>query len=280
MFARSHLAFFVGLIGLGACTPAVGTDQVAVRFYPPPSKNQILQQRDEAACTRAANNYVRIYVECMQRLGYRAELIGQGGVPMSVSQLPQPPSMPSPQQQQQPIVARETPRPIPSEESLKYSRLLDRLVAEDSRSWALNQYDQGSMKIATVEQSANGKQTRVKGNYTYNNGRAGWVQAELIDGRLSCLHYWDRNDCRKPEQGLGKQLDEVARYQRLHPTTATGGSSRGTNSDGFGSIFGAGYTAHDRREQQMEEINRQRDVPLSRGDSQYENMNNPSSPQY
>jgi hypothetical protein len=224
MFPRPHIAFFMALIGLGACTPPVGPDQVAVRFYAPAWKNPILQQHDEAACTSAANKYVRMYVECMQRLGYRSEIVGQGGVPMSVSQLPQPPSM-SPQQHRQPIVARETPPPIPSEESLKYSRLLDRLVAEDSRSWAMNQYDQGSMRNAAVEQPGNGKTTRVKGYYTYNNGKPGWVEAELIDGRLSCLHYWDRVDCRQLGQGLGKQLEaaaaEAARNERLHPTART-----------------------------------------------------------
>jgi hypothetical protein len=222
MFARSHIAFLVGLIGLGACTPAVGPDQVAVRFYAPPWKNPILQQHDEAACARAANNYVRLYVECMQRLGYRPEIVGQGGAPMSVSQLPQPPAMPSPQQRQQPIVARETPPPVLSEESLKYSRLLDHLVAEDSRSWAMNQYDQGSTRNATVEPSGSGKNIRVKGYYTYNHGKPGWVEAELENGKLSCLHYWDRTDCRQLGQGLGKQLEaaaaEAERNERLHPT--------------------------------------------------------------
>jgi hypothetical protein len=95
MFRRSRIAILIALIGLGACAPTVGSDQVAVRFYPPPGKNLLLQQHDEAACTSAANNYVRAYVECMQRLGYRPEIVGQGGVPMSVSQLPLPPSMPS-----------------------------------------------------------------------------------------------------------------------------------------------------------------------------------------
>jgi len=144
---------------------------------------------------------------------------------MSVSQLPQPPSMPSPQQRQQPIVARETPPPIQTEESLKYSRLLDRLVTEDSRSWAMNQYDQGSMRNATVEPSTSVKITRVKGYYTYNNGKPGWVEAELDNGKLSCLHYWDRTDCRQLGQGLGKQLEaaaaEAERNERLHPTQRT-----------------------------------------------------------
>jgi hypothetical protein len=222
---RSHIAFFAALAGLSACTPAVGPDQVAVRFYPPAWKNPLIQQHDEAACTTAANKYVRLYVECMQRLGYRAEIVGQGGISLSVSQLPQPPSMPVPQPRQQPIVARETPPAMPSEESLKYSRLLDRLVVEDSRSWAINQYDQGSMRNAVVEQSANGKVTQVKGYYTYNHGKPGWVEAELNNGHLLCLHYWDRNDCRQLGQGLGKQLEAAAeaaeRNERLHPSQRT-----------------------------------------------------------
>ena len=117
------------------------------------------------------------------------------------------------------------PAPVPSGDSLKYSRILDRLVAQDSRSCAVNQYDQGSMTNASVKQSTNGKATRVKGFYTYNGGKSGWVEAELINGRLSCLHYWDRTDCSQLGQGLGTQLEaaaaEAERNQRLHPTRAT-----------------------------------------------------------
>jgi hypothetical protein len=84
----------ISLVLLGACVPAVGQNQVAVRFYSPPGKNPALQQYDEAACTRAANNYVRIYVERMQRRGYRPEIVGEGGVLMTVSQLPLPSAAP------------------------------------------------------------------------------------------------------------------------------------------------------------------------------------------
>jgi hypothetical protein len=104
---------------------------------------------------------------------------------------------------------------------LRYSRLLDRLVTEDSRSWALNQYDLGSMRNATVERTVNGKTVLVKGYYTYNQGKPGWVEAQLINGRLSCLHYWDRVDCRQLGQGLGKQLEDEARYEASHPAQRT-----------------------------------------------------------
>jgi hypothetical protein len=121
MFGRSHIAVFILAIGLGACVPAVGPDQVAVRFYPPPWKNPLVQQYEEAACTRTANTYVRAYVECMQRLGYRPEIIGQGGVHMSVSQLPSPPRPPTPSPYEEPpsiiphpLEAPEAPQPSTS----------------------------------------------------------------------------------------------------------------------------------------------------------------------
>ena len=50
-----------------------------------------MQQLDETVCTRGASGYVRLYVECMQERGYRPEIIGQGGVQMTVAQLPVPP---------------------------------------------------------------------------------------------------------------------------------------------------------------------------------------------
>jgi hypothetical protein len=57
--------------------------------------------------------------------------------------------------------------------------------------------------------------------YTYNQGKPGWVEAQLINGRLSCLHYWDRVDCRQLGQGLGKQLEDEARYEASHPPQRT-----------------------------------------------------------
>jgi hypothetical protein len=76
-----------------------------------------------------------------------------------------------------------------------------------------------------TEAAAVGGPIRVKGYCTYNHGKPGWVEAELVNGHLSCLHYWDRVDCRQLGQGLGKQLEaaaaEAERNERLHPTQRT-----------------------------------------------------------
>ncbi len=90
-------AFAALLLPIGSCAPNVGSDQVAVRFYPPPGKLPAIQQIDETLCTRNASGYVRLYVECMQERGYQPEIIGQGGVHMTVAQLPMPPPQAVPQ---------------------------------------------------------------------------------------------------------------------------------------------------------------------------------------
>jgi hypothetical protein len=77
---------------VAACAPNVNPDQVAVRFYPPPWKNPAMQQMEDGACQRGASGYVKLYVECMQARGYRPEIVGQGGVAMTLAQLPEPPA--------------------------------------------------------------------------------------------------------------------------------------------------------------------------------------------
>jgi hypothetical protein len=74
-----------------SCVPPVGNDQVAVRFYPPPGQSPAIQQMNEATCKSGASGYVKLYVECMQARGYQPEIVGQGGMHMTVMQLPDPP---------------------------------------------------------------------------------------------------------------------------------------------------------------------------------------------
>ena len=91
MHARRMVqAALLSLLASG-CVPNVDSGHVAVRFYPPPGKFPAVQQADEASCGRGASGYVRAYVECMQRRGYQPEIVGQGGIRMTVDQLPATP---------------------------------------------------------------------------------------------------------------------------------------------------------------------------------------------
>jgi hypothetical protein len=91
----------------------VGSDQVAVRFYPPPGKPPGLQQLDEGSCTRAASGYVKLYVECMEARGYQPEIVGQGGIHKTVADLPEPPRRPTPVAMAPPVSSFQRPPAAP-----------------------------------------------------------------------------------------------------------------------------------------------------------------------
>jgi len=75
-----------------------------------------------------------------------------------------------------------------------YTRLLDQAISTDSGSWRWNQYDAGSannVRIATGT-AANGT---LRGEYRFNGGASGWVEAQVSGGKITCLHYWDTGSC-------------------------------------------------------------------------------------
>jgi hypothetical protein len=78
-------ALFLALLGITACTPQVGENQVALRIIPAPPPGL------DAFCKSQAQGVVRTYVECMQGKGYRAEIIGHNGQHLTVADLPRPP---------------------------------------------------------------------------------------------------------------------------------------------------------------------------------------------
>jgi hypothetical protein len=81
------------------------------------------------------------------------------------------------------------------------ARLLADAIARDSAYWIMNRYDPGSLTDVEVVARAAGGST-VRGNYTYNDGDSGWVEAEIAGGRVSCLRYWDTGSC-DPVRGGG-----------------------------------------------------------------------------
>lgn len=172
---------------------------------------------DKAYCAQAAHGNSKIFANCLRQMSYaRAHAnppppttYGNPPQQTAYANLPPAPVRPDP--------------PPPTEETLKYTRLLDRLVAEDSKSWAINRYKVGSMRDVTIEQD-NGSRKLVKGFYIFDNGsveKRGWVEAQFVGGHISCFHYWDRVDCRPPGEGLGKQLEnanaEAERERRQNP---------------------------------------------------------------
>jgi hypothetical protein len=88
-----------------------------------------------------------------------------------------------------------------------YTKVMDNIVARDSLGWVTNRYDPDSMSNVTVlARSPDGAPLRLRGNYTYNNGFSGWVEAEFADGKLNCLRFHDFADtCRPLRQPIPRE---------------------------------------------------------------------------
>lgn len=85
-------------------------------------------------------------------------------------------------------------------EAAKYQKILETTVGRDSNSWSWNRYDHGSMSnIQVLSRNKDGSAATVKGNYTYNGGVRGWVEATLTRGTtVECLHFHDMGVCHPP----------------------------------------------------------------------------------
>jgi hypothetical protein len=88
-----------------------------------------------------------------------------------------------------------------------FTPLLDRVVAEDSKSWVSDRYSQGTMRNVRVVSGA-GSNSTIHGDYNYTDARNGWVEVRLSNGKASCALYWNfPNICRPIGFGLARQLE-------------------------------------------------------------------------
>lgn len=81
--------------------------------------------------------------------------------------------------------------------------LLKDAIWQDSRHWALNRYDEGSLTNIKIDNASVPPQ--IRGDYTYNGGRSGWISGRLSGGRIECIIYHDTGSCssvRRNRDGL------------------------------------------------------------------------------
>jgi hypothetical protein len=280
---KTAALLLAGVFALGGCAKVVATPGVG--------KTAVAFERDDALCRRMAigkGDGTEAYARCMRARGDSVQIAGGGSAqPNGVATASNPPQRPySPPSSRTGSLKQLTSAQAAgtSVNDSRYASLLDQLVTQDSKSWAMNKYDPGSMRsTATIRQSSNGTHLTVVGHYSYNRGQPGWVQAEFSNGKLSCLLYWDfPNDCRPLGQGLGPQLEALAaqteaqaRNQRRYNTAPPSSGDEDDGGSFYETMHKAGKAS---RERAMEDINNERYQPLSRGDLRYEEMNNPESP--
>jgi hypothetical protein len=71
---------------------------------------------------------------------------------------------------------------------------LESAISSDSRSWSSNEYVVGSTFNVKIKSQEKGS-TTIRGEYAYNMYSAGSVEANYENGKITCLKYWDKNDC-------------------------------------------------------------------------------------
>ncbi len=88
-----------------------------------------------------------------------------------------------------------------------YTRMLDDMVSEQGKTWAVNRYIPGSVgAVKVISRDALGRPAKVSADYAFNGFSArevGTVSLVFEDGRPSCLYFSDQpSTCRTPTHRL------------------------------------------------------------------------------
>lgn len=77
-------------------------------------------------------------------------------------------------------------------------QMIDTAIYRDSRTWAFNRYNAGSVRDAIITEAAGRYDYTVRAYYTYNNNRRGFVDVYFIRGKIDCLRFHDNQMTCKP----------------------------------------------------------------------------------
>lgn len=114
----------------------------------------------------------------------------------------------------------------PSAESM-----VDRIVATDSRGWAMNRYVPGSVSNASVTRQGNSIWNySIVANFRYVGGGTGWVEARFVDGVISCVRYHNFPGTCRAVGDYSYQMGAVA--APLVVAAVAGAASSGASSNG------------------------------------------------
>jgi hypothetical protein len=153
----------------------------------PTGKSHVQVSQEDIACAEAvkySSDWQPKYIACMNNHGNTIKLAdGRVFQAQPIARVSAPTSSTA-------AVDNSDPR---------YRTTFDSIIRKDAVGWIANRYDAGSAKnIRSTER--NGKAVELRGDYTYNDGKAGWVRIDLRDP-TPCLEYWDtEGTCRPLDQ--------------------------------------------------------------------------------
>jgi hypothetical protein len=97
--------------------------------------------------------------------------------------------------------------------SQNFSKLIDDLIYDQSKTWSLNRYTKGSISGLTVlSKDSQGRPVELRANYSYsafgNKGR-GWTKVIFKNGLPECIYFFDfPNNCKTPNSSVVANYSE------------------------------------------------------------------------
>ncbi|SDL83993.1 hypothetical protein SAMN04488514_103114 [Kriegella aquimaris] len=91
--------------------------------------------------------------------------------------------------------------------SQDFNRLIDDLVANQSKTWSFNRYTQGSISGVTILSKDNeGRPMALQANYSYKgfgSSANGWVKIDFTNGLPNCIYFFDfPSNCKTPSSSI------------------------------------------------------------------------------
>ncbi len=87
-----------------------------------------------------------------------------------------------------------------------YARLIDDLIADQSRTWLVNKYQRGSVRaVNVVSRDAQGQPARIEASYSFvgfERATAGSLVLTFVDGAPNCIYFFDSPACRSPARDI------------------------------------------------------------------------------
>ncbi len=108
-----------------------------------------------------------------------------------------------------PTLTSASPKPTSAKVtgSANYTKLVDDLIAENSRGWMMNRYSRGSAtNVRVTSRDSSGRPAMITSDYVFSgfNGRSrGSVRIEFRKGLPHCMYFFDYpNTCRSPSRRI------------------------------------------------------------------------------
>jgi TonB family protein len=124
------------------------------------------------------------------------------------------------------------PVPPPNPQSLDYERLTEDLIREESRTWRINRYVQGSISnISVGSKDQDGYPRDIKANYLFKSfgdrEQRGSVRISFESGVPECLYFFDFPErCRKPQERIIESYSGGRYSSEPSGASAQGSSAR------------------------------------------------------